>query len=85
MAEKQKSIGGVWIKHGKEDDYLSIKFDEDIKAGTWFTAFKNGYKKDGDKQPNYRIMPPLPPRGEQQSQQSSGQSKQRYQAGDEPF
>jgi hypothetical protein len=43
--EKPTKNGGV---------YLSIK----LKDGTWVNLFKNGYKKDGSKEPDWKELPP---------------------------
>lgn len=41
----------AWVKKtSKGDDYLSVK----LADGTWVNLFKNTYKKEGDKQPDWR-------------------------------
>lgn len=61
--EDKKNIGGIWegeTKAGKPK--LTIKVDEDLKAGVYYTALENNFKTE-DKHPSYRIMPQndLPP------------------------
>ena len=88
---KQRNIGGVWIKPTRSgDEMLSIKCDVDLKAGEWYSAFKNDYKQEGDKAPDYRIVPPLgqSPRqsgGERDEQERRPASGDRYKRGEEPF
>ena len=56
--QKEKSnIGGVWegkTKAGAEK--LSIKCDEDLKAGLYYTVLLNQYKTE-EKHPKWRILP----------------------------
>ena len=43
--EKPTKNGGV---------YLSVK----LKDGTWVNLFKNSFKKDGEKSPDWKELPP---------------------------
>jgi len=54
---KDNSIGAVWVKSGQYGDYLSISLEIDGTKHN-YTAFANKYKQEGDKKPNFRIMPP---------------------------
>ncbi len=60
MADKQLSIGGIWIKQGQKGEFLSISIDigEGVKKS--FLAFRNDYKKEGDKAPDYKIYESKP-------------------------
>jgi hypothetical protein len=37
---------------------LSIKVDEPLEPGRYYTAFMNDYKEEGSKQPDYKIVRP---------------------------
>lgn len=49
--DKKKSIGGLWAKN----DFFSGSIEIGGKT-IRIVCFKNGYKKDGDNAPNYRIF-----------------------------
>lgn len=52
-----KDIGAVWVKSGQYGNYLSISVEiNGVKHN--FTAFANKYKEQGDKKPDFKIMPP---------------------------
>ncbi len=56
-----KKVGGIWrniSKAGKK--YLSIKFEEDIKADDYLKAFPNKYKEEGDKKPDLLVYKSIP-------------------------
>ena len=54
--EKQKDIGGVWIRQtSKGDDMLSIQVEINGTKQN-FVAFVNGYKTKSN-QPDYKIYP----------------------------
>lgn len=55
MEEKEKSIGGIWINGEGTKKYLNIQVELD---GTKYKliAFKNRYKEENEKQPDYRIF-----------------------------
>ena len=56
MEEKQKSIGGLWLKTGKTGNkFMSGSIEiEGIKHK--FVVFENKYKRE-DKHPDYQIYP----------------------------
>ena len=54
MEEKQKSIGGLWLKTGKSGSkFMSGNIEIDGKKHS-FVVFKNQYKRE-DKHPDYQI------------------------------
>jgi len=57
MAEERKSIGGLWLKDGKNGKYFSGEI-ELFGTKTHIFIFKNIYKEEGSKQPDYRIVLP---------------------------
>ena len=57
MEEKQKDIGGIWTgKTQAGNEKLTIRVDEDLKAGVYYTCLVNGFKTE-DKHPSWRILP----------------------------
>jgi hypothetical protein len=59
MAEfKKKNAGGMWIREGKKGKFLSGVFEPEGREGPrfQFMAFKNDYKEEGSKQPDYKIV-----------------------------
>lgn len=52
--EKEKSIGGIWINGEGEKKYLNIQLDLEGEKYK-LIAFKNRYKEENEKQPDYRI------------------------------
>ena len=55
--EKQRSIGGIWEKETAKGTVLSISLDNEDGTKTNLVAFRNSYKKDGDRMPHWRIFP----------------------------
>ena len=55
MADLQEAAG-LWLKDGKSGKYMSGSVEEVIPAGATLFVFKNTYKKEGDNQPDYRLM-----------------------------
>lgn len=48
---KDDSIGGLWLKTGRDGKrYFAGEVD-----GTRVVVFKNDFKKDGEKTPDYRV------------------------------
>ena len=57
---KPKDLGAAWIKSGSYGDYISVSVEiNGVKHN--FTMFPNKYKKEGSKQPDYRIPAPKQP------------------------
>jgi uncharacterized protein (DUF736 family) len=62
MSEKKQSAGGAWTKKSKSGkEFYSISIGDKR-----YTMFKNDYKKEGSKEPDYRLYldewkPNLPP------------------------
>ena len=55
MEEKQKSIGGLWLKTGKTGNkFMSGSIEIEGKRHS-FVVFKNKYKQE-DKHPDYQIF-----------------------------
>jgi uncharacterized protein (DUF736 family) len=52
--EKPTSNGGV---------YLSVK----LRDGSWINLFKNGYKKEGSKEPDWKELPPKKKESDEQA------------------
>lgn len=52
-------VGAIWVKPGKKGEYLSISIDIGEGVRKQFVAFRNDYKKEGDKAPDYRIFPKI--------------------------
>lgn len=64
MEEKEKSVGGLWVneREGK-GKWLSIQIELDGEKYK-LVAFKNSYKQDNEKQPDYRVFISRPKREE---------------------
>ena len=54
MSEKPEELGALWIKHGKNGEYLSGMLTIDGVA-TPIVCFTNQHKKN-EKQPDWRIL-----------------------------
>jgi len=57
MSEERKSIGGLWLKDGKNGKYFSGEI-ELFGTKQHIFIFKNMYKEEGSNQPDYRILLP---------------------------
>ncbi len=56
--EKKSSIGAIWKGSTQAGDIkLTIKLDEPMEEGKYFTALVNNYKED-EKHPDFKIMRP---------------------------
>ena len=55
--DEKKNIGGIWEgKTQAGDEKLTIKTDEDLKAGVYYTVLLNQFKTE-EKHPKWRILP----------------------------
>ena len=54
MSEKNKSIGALWLKEGKNGKFMSGSIEIEGRKHN-FVVFKNSYKEQ-DKQPDYKIF-----------------------------
>lgn len=74
--KKSNNVGAIWEKKTKAgDDMLSIKVE--IEGKTYnLTALQNSYKEDGDKRPNWNILPmrEMSNQPAQQTQQTNNDS-----------
>ena len=56
--EKKSSIGAIWKGQTQAGDIkLTIKLDEPMEDGVYYTALVNNYKED-EKHPDFKIMRP---------------------------
>jgi len=56
--EKKSSIGAIWKGQTQAGDIkLTIKLDEPMEEGVYYTALVNNYKED-EKHPDFKIMRP---------------------------
>ena len=56
--EKKSSIGAIWKGQTQTGDIkLTIKLDEPMEDGVYYTALVNNYKED-EKHPDFKIMRP---------------------------
>lgn len=56
--EKKTSIGAIWKGQTQAGDIkLTIKLDEPMEDGVYYTALVNNYKED-EKHPDFKIMRP---------------------------
>ena len=57
MPEEQKSsIGAIWKGETQAGDFkLSIRLDEPMQEGVYYTALVNNYKEE-EKHPDFKIM-----------------------------
>lgn len=54
--DKKQSIGGVWIRESKGGDkYISLQVEVNGQKIN-LVGFKNKYKEDGGKQPDYKLF-----------------------------
>jgi len=52
---KQESIGGLWLQKDKSGNTYMSGSIGDVKVA----IFKNTFKKEGEKTPDYRVYPKL--------------------------
>lgn len=58
---KRKDIGALWKRKSKKDGQTFLYGKIEVNGQTVeFRAYKNDYKKDGDKTPDLRIFPVVP-------------------------
>lgn len=55
MEEKEKSIGGIWINEKEGKKWLNIQVELDGEKHK-LIAFKNHYKEENEKAPDYKIF-----------------------------
>ena len=48
--DKEKSIGGIWVKQGKNGEFFSVSIGK-VK----YVGFKNDYATAENRQPTYKI------------------------------
>ena len=57
---KKQSIGGIWIRESKSGDrYVSLQVEVNGQKVN-LVGFKNKYKEEGGKQPDYKLYPSEP-------------------------
>jgi hypothetical protein len=57
--EKKKAIGGLWLNEGKNGK----KYMSGSVNGQKIIIFKNDFKQEGDKSPDYKIFESTPKEG----------------------
>ena len=56
---KDYEVGGLWENNGGETFYIQLDFD-DGKGKVVLKAFRNQFKKEGSRQPDFRVYKDLP-------------------------
>lgn len=82
-----KKLSGLWLKEGKKGKFMSGSLDPDAiewlsnNAPVSLMIFKNTYKQDGDKKPDYELYaaPKEEGGGRRQADPKEGQAR------DEPW
>lgn len=55
MPKDPNEIGALWLKSGSRGEYMTGTIN-----GEAVVVFKNGYKKPGEKTPDWRVMKSQP-------------------------
>lgn len=85
MNSKYKNTGGLWINKDKNgEEYLNGSFNDGDKL-IKIKIYKNPFKKDGDKSPDYRIVLDDAPRTEYKGTKKNATPKKVDTEDDIPF